>query len=88
MPVPAATFAMGCSPADTDCEKDEGNPGGTQVAVPALRVDRHEVTVADYRACVPASARSRSATGGTSIATTIIPSGIRIPSNKRLEAAK
>jgi len=50
--VPAATFAMGCSPADTACEADEGPVGGTPVTVPEFLIDRHEVSVAEYRACV------------------------------------
>ena len=50
--VPAATFAMGCSTGDPACENDEGPAGGTPVRVPAFLIDRHEVTVAEYRACV------------------------------------
>ncbi len=52
--IPAGAFQMGCSPGDTACEKDEGRPGGVPVQVPAFAIDRHEVTVADYRACVTA----------------------------------
>ena len=50
--VPAGTFSMGCSIGDALCESDEGPPGGVPVNVPAFVIDRHEVTVADYRACV------------------------------------
>ena len=50
--VPGATFAMGCSAGDPACEADEGPAGGTPVTVPAFLIDRHEVTVAEYRACV------------------------------------
>lgn len=52
--VPAGPFQMGCSAGDSQCEKDEGSPGGTTVEVPAFLIDRHEVTVADYRRCVAA----------------------------------
>ena len=52
--VPAGAFAMGCSAGDTGCESDEGPPGGVMVDVPAFRLDRHEATVSDYRACVEA----------------------------------
>ena len=54
VPVPAAAFAMGCSPADPECEADEGAIGGVEVSVPAFSIDRYEVTVADYAACVDA----------------------------------
>ena len=54
VPVPAGPFAMGCSPGDPDCERDEGPAGGVAVHVPAFFIDRHEVTVADYRRCVEA----------------------------------
>jgi len=50
--VPAGAFQMGCSQADPQCEADEGPVGGTAVAVPAFRIDRHEVTVGEYRDCV------------------------------------
>jgi iron(II)-dependent oxidoreductase len=50
--VSAATFDMGCSVGDPACEKDEGPEGGVPVAVPAFLIDRNEVTVAEYRACV------------------------------------
>ncbi len=50
--IPAGAFQMGCSPDDPACERDEGPPGGIRVEVPAFRIDSHEVTVAEYRACV------------------------------------
>lgn len=52
--VPQATFQMGCSVGDDACEGDEGPAGGVAVTVPAFVLDRYEVTVADYRACVAA----------------------------------
>lgn len=52
--VPDGTFAMGCSRGDGDCGSDEGPPGGVSVRVPAFTIDRHEVTVAEYRGCVAA----------------------------------
>ena len=52
--VPAAAFAMGCSPADPECETDEGPVSGVDVSVPAFSIDRYEVTVAEYAACVDA----------------------------------
>lgn len=52
--VPAGAFQMGCSKGDTACEKDEGRPGGVTVSVPAFAIDTHEVTVANYRACIKA----------------------------------
>lgn len=52
--IPAATLAMGCSGGDAQCAADEGRAGGTPVSVPAFLIDRHEVTVSDYRLCVAA----------------------------------
>ncbi|MDP1925213.1 MAG: formylglycine-generating enzyme family protein [Thiobacillus sp.] len=52
--IPAGAFQMGCSRGDTACAQDEGKPGGVKVFVPAFRIDRREVSVADYRACVAA----------------------------------
>ena len=57
--IPAGPFAMGCSVNDDACETDEGPPGGVPVEVPEFRIDRHEVSVAEYRACVHAGACSR-----------------------------
>ena len=50
--IPAGTFAMGCSLNDKNCEKDEGPPGGIPVSVPAFRIDKYEVSVAEYRVCI------------------------------------
>lgn len=52
--VPAGSFPMGCSKEDTHCSPDEGPQGGISVEVPAFLIDRHEVTVANYRDCVAA----------------------------------
>ncbi len=57
--VPAGPFSMGCSRDDAHCDADEGPPGGVRVFVPAFAIDRHEVTVADYAACVAAGQCSR-----------------------------
>ena len=48
--VPAGEFWMGCAPQDPECESDE--KPGRSVYLDAFRVDRTEVTVAQYRACV------------------------------------
>lgn len=50
--VPAGEFSMGCSPGDTRCEADEKPV--VKVVVPAFAIDKHEVTVVEYRACVDA----------------------------------
>ena len=51
--VPAGSFFMGCNERiDTECDSDE-RPG-RQVDVGAFRIDRTEVTVARYAACVAA----------------------------------
>jgi len=50
--VPADTFGMGCSVGDPACEADEGPAGGVPVSVATFLMDTHEVTVAEYRACV------------------------------------
>ena len=52
--VPGGVFSMGCSKGDGACDKDEGPAGGTEVDVPGFRMDIHEVTVAEYRACIEA----------------------------------
>jgi len=57
--VPAGTFPMGCSVNDPDCGKDEGPAGGTPVSVPTFRIDKHEVSVADFRACIKAGMCTR-----------------------------
>ena len=57
--VPAGRFQMGCSPADTDCQTDEGPVGGASVTVNAFWIDCYEVSVAEYRECVAAGACER-----------------------------
>jgi len=52
--VPGGVFSMGCSANDTDCQKDEGPAGGVAVNVPAFWIDRYEVSVAQYQACLDA----------------------------------
>ena len=53
--IAAGKFRMGCSHNDQHCESDEGKPGGVSVTVPAFYIDTHEVSVAEYRACVEAN---------------------------------
>ena len=50
--IPAGKFRMGCSQGDTACDRDEGSPGGIEVNVPAFYIDRYEVTVEQYAACI------------------------------------
>lgn len=57
--IPAGAFPMGCSTGDSACDKDEGPAGGTSVEVPAFRIDVHEVSVADYEACIKAGKCTR-----------------------------
>ena len=52
--IPAGAFNMGCSLNDTDCERDEGAQGGTEVDVPEFKIDTREVSVAEYSACIEA----------------------------------
>lgn len=52
--IPAGEFKMGCSINDSDCENDEGPEGGVPVNVPVFKIDRHEVSVAEYDACITA----------------------------------
>jgi len=52
--VPGGPFNMGCSVGDEACERDEGAEGGVRVDVPAFAIDSHEVTVAEYEACMAA----------------------------------
>jgi formylglycine-generating enzyme required for sulfatase activity len=55
--VPAGPFFMGCNEAvDTECEADE--KPGRPIDVAAFHIDRTEVTVAQYAACVKAGACS------------------------------
>jgi len=50
--IEAGSFNMGCSFDDDDCDPDEGKKGGTVVFVDTFYIQRHEVSVAEYRACV------------------------------------
>lgn len=50
--VPAGTFARGCIAGDDACAVDERPP--ELLSMPALAVDRTEVTAAEYAACVAA----------------------------------
>lgn len=52
--ISAGEFLMGCAQADPSCDPDEGKAGGMRVYVPDFYIDRHEVNVAEYRACVKA----------------------------------
>ncbi len=54
--VPAGSFRVGCSVGDGLCGVDEGPKGGVLVSVPAFYIDISEVSVAEYRNCVEASA--------------------------------
>ena len=55
--VPGGEFWMGCNPkVDTECDDDE--KPGRRVIVDTFRIDRTEVTVAEYGRCVDASACS------------------------------
>jgi len=57
--VPAGKFMMGCSENDANCEKDEGPQGGTAVSVPEFKIDKKEVTVAEYGECMKAGQCTR-----------------------------
>ena len=57
--VPAGKFMMGCSENDSDCEKDEGPQGGAAVTVPEFKIDKNEVTVAEYVECLKAGQCTR-----------------------------
>jgi sulfatase modifying factor 1 len=57
--IPGATYMMGCGEGDTDCDSD--NPGH-DVTVSAFYIERTEVSVADYQACVDAGACSPAGT--------------------------
>lgn len=52
--ISAGEFQMGCSINDNDCDKDEGPQGGIAVMVKKFMLDKHEVSVAEYRHCVKA----------------------------------
>ncbi len=57
--IEAGSFQMGCSVADNACENDEGKPGGISVFVPPFSIDKQEVSVAEYMACIEAGKCSR-----------------------------
>lgn len=50
--IPAGSFLMGCSKKDHACDKDEGPAGGTAVKVHKFSIDKNEVSVSDFRACI------------------------------------
>ena len=50
--VPVGEFKMGCSEGDKECLDDENTEGGIKVMVPGFYIDRNEVTVAEYEACM------------------------------------
>lgn len=53
--VPAGSFQMGCNTAvDTECLDNIENPYHA-VSVPAFKIDKYELTVGEYQACVDAS---------------------------------
>jgi formylglycine-generating enzyme required for sulfatase activity len=61
--VPAGEFFYGCNArVDSECDDDE-KPGRT-MSLPAFRIDRTEVTVAAYKACVDAGRCTAPNTGG------------------------
>jgi formylglycine-generating enzyme required for sulfatase activity len=61
--VPAGKFFYGCNAqVDSECEADE--KPGRRMTLPGFRIDRTEVTVAAYRACVQAGRCSAPNTGG------------------------
>ncbi len=47
-------FMMGCSKDDSECDQDEGPKGGVKVTVPSFKIQRHEVSNAEYAECVAA----------------------------------
>jgi len=57
--VPAGKFMMGCSINDADCEKDEAVQGGVAVNVPEFKMDKYEVKVSEYAACIKAGKCTR-----------------------------
>jgi len=57
--IPAGSFLMGCSKNDPACDKDEGPRGGTSVRVGEFKIDKYEVSVSEYHACLNAGKCSR-----------------------------
>jgi formylglycine-generating enzyme required for sulfatase activity len=61
--VPAGDFFYGCNArTDSECEDDEER--GRTMSLPAFRIDRTEVTVAAYKACVDTGRCTAPNTGG------------------------
>lgn len=50
--VEAGSFMMGCSYDDNNCDTDEGVRGGAAVYVDEFYINRHEVSVLEYKTCV------------------------------------
>ena len=57
--IPAGSFLMWCSTGDTACDVDEGTAGGASVNVGEFKIDKHEVSVGEYRACIKAGKCNR-----------------------------
>ncbi len=60
--IPAGSFWMGCAPADKDCYEDE--KPRHEVVLDAFYIDKTEVTVRQYRRCVPSGACTAPGSGG------------------------
>jgi formylglycine-generating enzyme required for sulfatase activity len=52
--IEAGSFFMGCSAEDLLCDSDEGPKGGVKVFVKEFKIDIHETSVSEYKACVDA----------------------------------
>lgn len=50
--VPGGHYQLGCSAGDARCDTDEGPVGGVSVRVESFWMSSHEVSVAEYHACV------------------------------------
>jgi len=59
--IPAGKFMMGCAPNDSSCDSDE--KPYHEVYLDAYYIQKHEVTVAEYRECVSAGACTKPNTG-------------------------
>ena len=62
VPVPAGKFMMGCVSGDSNCQSDE--KPYHEVALDAYSIDKHEVTISEYFACVLAGKCTNPSTGG------------------------
>jgi formylglycine-generating enzyme len=60
--IPEGNFMMGCSVADSTCDEDE--KPARSVHLGSYQLDRHEATVAEYRACMAAGSCSAPGTEG------------------------